>query len=139
MSVPALWPSALPLCANLFGQSGEMQDQVHRFTPEQGLPIQRAMQTAPVARFSLRFSGLSAAQMDAFFTFYTDTLSLGALPFAWVHPRRNVPREVRFYAPPSETRLASNAWSLAVEVSFLDTVPGWVNDVTVVNGYMELA
>lgn len=136
MSVPPLWPWLMPLCADVRSNTGELQDQVHRFRPEQGLPIRRRMQTATLAAYSLGFSGLEKDQMDAFYDFYDVTLQQGTLPFAWVHPRRHLPREISFAAPPREARLAASRWSLALEVEFIDIAPGWIGDVTIANGVM---
>jgi hypothetical protein len=125
VSLPPLWPSALPLCPDVIGLTGEVQDQVHRFVPEQGLPIARPHQTATVALYRVSFAGMTEAQMSAFWTFFDEDLKRGALPFAWIHPRRRLLREVRLQGPPTETMVGHVRWTLSLAVQFIDITPSW--------------
>lgn len=134
MSVPPLWPSAMPLCPDVIGLAGDVQDQVHRFTPEQGLAIARPHQTATIALYRVSFAGMTETQMSAFWTFFDTDLKRGALPFAWIHPRRRILREVRLQGPPTETMVGHVRWTLSFAVQFIDVAPFWAADVEITDG-----
>lgn len=138
MTVPPLWPSSLPLCPDAVAEvTGAPADQLRKFQPQDGLPIQRPAQTAEMMRFRVSFAGLTGAQQDAFRAFRVDDLKLGALPFAWIHPQRVLVREVRMDGPPEWIRAGGHRWSLRFPIVFLDVTPAWVASVTTANGFME--
>lgn len=136
MSIPALWPLSLPLYADVKSVSGAPQDQVHKFQPQQGLPIVRPHQTAVLMQYKVGFSGLSERQIGDFWQFRDESLALGALAFAWLHPRKRQLREMRFLSLPRETQLGAGRWGLTFDIEFIDVAPAWVDSVTFAAGHL---
>jgi len=134
MSVPPIWPAAMPLCPDVRSLSGEPQDQVHRFEPDQGMPITRPFQTATILTYRANFAGLTESQIGAFWTFFDGSIARGALPFAWIHPRLREVREVRLIDRPREAMVGHLRWSLSVAVQFIDVAPAWAADVEISGG-----
>lgn len=139
MTVPPLWPSALPLYPDVGPQlTGGPQEQRRLFEPQAGLPIARPSQTAEVVRYRVSLDGLTSAQMDTFRTFRVTTLKLGSLRFAWVHPQRRVLREVFMPGPPVERVLGGQHWGVSFEVSLVDVAPAWAAEVEIVDCALQL-
>lgn len=136
MTLPALWPSSLPLYPDVRSVSGQPEDQVHQFRPEQGLGIRRPHQTAVTMQYQVAFAGLTEDQLADFWTFRDETLTLGALAFGWLHPRKRVLREISFASVPRETQTGRGRWNLSFEVEFIDVSPSWNDEATFANGYI---
>ena len=134
MSVPPLWPSALPLWPGVNGFSGAKQPGKVAFQPESGPPIMRAAQTARVDVYEVTFAPLTKAQMETFRTFYDTTLGQGAIKFGMAHPLRQVVRDAQIAGEPTETALGGGFWALAFRLLMVDVAPSWAADVSITDG-----
>jgi len=62
---------------------------------------------------------LTTAQVATLDSFYVTTLSYGALPFDWVHPRTSSSAAFRFKGPITYARLGPDAWQAKFDMEQL--------------------
>lgn len=137
MSAPNLWPPTLPLYPGRDGFTGRKQPGKVSFEPESGPPIVRRAQTTRVDIYEMVFGPLTKTQIEAFRTFYDDTLAQGSLKFAMAHPVKQVAREAQIAGEPTETVLSENLWAVSMNMVMVDVEPSWFADVTLANGFVE--
>lgn len=80
------WPATVPQCPILNGLSEQRQPNIVSFQPDVGPPKARRRSTAVATLTNVIFR-MTNDELDAFNTFYEDTLKDGSLPFTWDHPR----------------------------------------------------
>jgi len=138
MTLPPLWPSVLPILPEAGSVTVTQAAGARAFAPERGLPIQRPGQTAPLVTLGMRLPPMSEGQAQAFWQFYNVTLGQGALRFGWVHPLRQVVREMSFLpgSIPSEVDIPGHWRRVSLQVQFVDVQPGWAGLVSITHGYM---
>lgn len=82
----ALWPNSLPQSPLVDGYSEIIKRPKVSFSPDVGPPIQRRKGTVKLSSISINMV-MTSAQVEQFEAFHDDTLSGGALPFLFSHPR----------------------------------------------------
>jgi hypothetical protein len=138
--LPPLWPHDLPLwpVPNSV-RIAQMPSRIS-FAPSRGLPIERPATTASVIMAEIRLPPVSRAQAARFWSFYETDIARGALRFAWVHPLREVLREVRIVegdGSPSEVDSEATYSVLSFQIQFIDVLPGWASQVSTARGFIE--
>jgi hypothetical protein len=97
----AIWPPSLPqsLLASLTRkrQPGKIRSQM-----DTGPAKQRARFTAVVEEYEGGLY-LTGAELTIFYTFYNDTLGMGAASFDWIDPVTDAAATLRFKDEPEDT------------------------------------
>lgn len=92
------WPASLPQYVQEGGYQEQLQDQTVESQMDTGPAKIRRRFTKSIRKFQITLL-MTAAQADAFETFWQDTCLGGSIPFNWVNPRTRVPATLRFRNP----------------------------------------
>lgn len=130
----AVWPISLPQALLVRGLNGQPESGVVRTAMSVGPAKVRARTSTPIDTYTGELI-LTQAQLVTFWTFFNDTLELGALPFDWVHPRTAAAGTAfRFMAPPAETPLAprnashTEKWRVSFRLEVIPAASDTVED-----------
>jgi hypothetical protein len=102
MSVPA-WPETLPQYVFIEGYNQAFPDLLQRTNMEVGPAKVRRRSSCGAAPLNC-ITYLTDDQFETLDDFYNDTLSAGALRFAWLHPVYETAVEMRFTKVPAWVR-----------------------------------
>ena len=94
----AIWPASLPQ-ASLLGDSETFPDTVLKTDMDAGVPKRRNRFTAGLRLFEIPLY-MTNVQANVYYTFFTQTLKNGALPFEWKIPRTAETVEFLHRRPP---------------------------------------
>lgn len=98
----ASWPATLPQLPLAADHAEAPPDIVLRTQMEVGPAKLRRRTTAGASPLTAGFI-LNETQVATLRTFYESTLSGGALPFDWLHPRTGAAISCRFLEPPGQS------------------------------------
>lgn len=113
------WPASLPQRPQADDFSETPPNLLVRSTTDTGPAKVRRRTTAGVTKMRASFR-LTAAQLDAFRSFYAVDIEHGALPFSWTHPVTGAAGTYRIAQPPTYAAVAAGvAWLVTLELELL--------------------
>ncbi len=95
----ASWPGTLPAYVERENYREIPPNLALRFESDSGAVITRQRHTAGPTRFEM-IVWLTAAQVDTFLAFYTNTVAGGSEGWDWVHPRTQAAATFHFLGSP---------------------------------------
>lgn len=111
----AVWPPSLPPQVLLAGYAEAPPETVLRTQMDAG-PAKLRSRTTAAPRPIGGAVVLTSAQLATLDGFYVATLSGGALPFDWQHPRTLAAATFRFLSPPQYTALGGGHWQASLSL-----------------------
>lgn len=112
------WPATVPDDLSVEGYYESPPDNLLRQSMDAGPPKVRRRTTSNVRPIRGKII-MTTTQLAAFDTFYTDTLSSGALTFNFDHPRTGTTEEMRFVRPPDYTSIGPTHWEVSLDMEIL--------------------
>jgi hypothetical protein len=110
--MPLVWPASLPVVPLVDGFEELAVNITIRSSIDAGPPKVRRRFTANVSQITCRYT-FSKAHCTTLDDFYFVSAAGGAIPFEWLHPRREETINVRFKEPPKYTAQAPDVWTAA--------------------------